>query len=77
MNYAVSQRHRVEPDPATGIAEVRHDLGTEDILVQCETAAGIAVGYAAAVPIDRDRVEVATVAGSGVEYVRVTPRQGS
>lgn len=60
----------VQPDQ-DGIVNVRHGLGTQAVVVRCETASGAGVGYLSAIPIDDNTVEVATVRGSGVVAVRV------
>jgi hypothetical protein len=66
-------RHEVESNPS-GLIEVEHGLGTMRLEVKCETAAGEPIGFLGAVPIDDERVGVATVPGSDVAVVHVTER---
>lgn len=58
------------PD-GSGIVCVRHELGTEDVEVECRGADGSLIGYLLSSPIDRDEVEVITIPGSGVATVCV------
>lgn len=67
-------KFEVETAPAAGVVEVRHDLGTVDVMVRCETSSGAPVGFLAAVPIDGDRVEVAIAPGTDVAVVYVERR---
>jgi hypothetical protein len=62
-----------QPDD-NGIVSVRHGLGSENVTVGCQNAAGDPVGYRLFIPIDADQIEVATVPGSGVVSVLVEPK---